>query len=162
VANSTGAATQGAVSRVLVLSLMLALAGCSHMPRPHVSWPWHHKPTPPPQQVHEVTITAEGGSSASFPQYWKRNTLLIDLQGATGTGSIVLKPVEGTTWPVRLAFRVMPGQFGILEVHADARMLLPITTEGSKPIDLEIAPGVYSAGTPQITVMWEPAAVPAP
>jgi hypothetical protein len=143
---------------VAVVSL---LAGCSHMPQPHFSWPWHHKPAPPPQEVHELTITpvAEGGSTA-FPQYWKRNTLLVDLQTASGTGGIVLKPVEGTTWPVRLAFRVTPGSFSILEVRGDARMLLPITAQGAKPVDLELVPGVYTARTPQLTVTWEPAAAP--
>ena len=144
-------------------ALLSLLAGCSHMPQAHLSWPWHHKPAAAPQEVHELTITsiAEGGSTA-FPQYWKRNTLLVDLQTAGGAGSIVLKPVEGTTWPVRLAFRVMPGQFGILEVRGDQRMLLPIASQGAKPLDLELVPGVYTAKTAQITVTWEAASPPAP
>ncbi len=149
-----------AVGAVLLLS---TLAGCSHVPHPQLSWPWHHKPAAPPQEVHELTLTpgAQGGSTA-FPQYWKRNTLLLDLQSAGGTGSLVLKPVPRTSWPVRLAFRVTPGQFGILEVQGDQRMLLPVTTQGTKPVDLELVPGVYTAKTAQITVSWEPASPPAP
>jgi hypothetical protein len=148
---------------VAAVALLSLLAGCSHMPHPRMSWPWHHQAATPPEEVHELTIAsgAEGGSTA-FPQYWKRNTLLVDLQSAGGTGSIVLKPVPGTTWPVRLAFRVMPGQFGILEVHGDQRLLLPIATQGTKPVDLELVSGVYTAKTPQITVAWEPASPPAP
>jgi hypothetical protein len=148
------------VSGGVAAALTIVLAGCSHMPQAH--WPWHRKPPAAPQEVHELTITpvAEGGITA-FPQYWKRNTLLVDLQSASGTGGIILKPVQGTTWPVRVAFRVTPGQFGILEVRGDARMLLPITTQGSKPVDLELVPGVYTAKTPQLTVTWEPVTAPA-
>ena len=129
----------------------------------HLSWPWHRKPPAAPQAVQELAIApvAEGGTTA-FPQYWKRNTLLVDLQTASGTGGIILKPVAGTSWPVRVAFRVTPGQFGILEVRGDARMLLPITTQGTKPVDLELVPGVYTAKTLQLTVTWEPATTPAP
>jgi len=149
------------VSCAAAVALMIVLAGCSHMPQPH--WPWHRKPPAAPQEVHELTVApvAEGGSTA-FPQYWKRNTLIVDLQSASGTGGIILKPVEGTTWPVRVAFRVTPGQFGILEVRGDARMLLPITTQGTKPVDLELVPGVYTPKTSQLTVTWEPATTAAP
>ncbi len=159
--NGADRALAYSAARAAAVVLLTVLAGCSHLPRPHLAWPWRHKPTPLPQQVHELTITTEGGTAASFPQYWKRNTLLVDLQGASGMGSVVLKPVEGTTWPVRLAFRVLPGQFGVLEIRANARLLLPIATQGVKPIDLEVAPGVYNARTAQITVTWEPPETPA-
>ena len=168
-AEATAETTAIVALRGAAVILVVVLAGCSHMPRPHVSWPWGHRTPAPPQEVHEVTITAGGSTDAApgaatastaFPQYWKRNTLVIDMQGATGTGSIVLKPVPGTSWPIRLAFRVLPGQIGILEVRAAERMLLPITSQGAKPIDLEVVPGVYTAKTPQITVMWEPVTPP--
>jgi hypothetical protein len=111
--------------------------------------------------VHELTITAAAaGGATSFPQYWKRNTLLVDLQAGGGMGGIVLKPVEGTAWPVRIAFRVMPGQFGALEVRGNARLRLPITPQGSKPIDLELSPDIYTQKTAQLTVTWGPAAAP--
>jgi hypothetical protein len=137
--------------RSSALLVLIFTVGCGHM-----SWPWHRRSPAPPPEVHELTITAPDGSAAAFPQYWKRNTLVVDLQGASGTGSVVLKPRERTTWPVRLAFRVMPGQIGLLELRADQRMLLPITTQGTKPVDLEVVPGVYTPRTPQITVSWEP------
>ncbi|MDB6043264.1 MAG: hypothetical protein JWM63_1815 [Gammaproteobacteria bacterium] len=142
------------------LVLVILLAGCSHLSGAH--WPWRHKPTPPPPEVHEVVVTTEGGTSASFPQYWLRNTLLVDLQGASGSGSIVLKPREGNPWPVRLAFRVTPRGIGELEVRAEQRTVLPVTTDGSKPIVIELAPGIYTPKTAQITVSWGPIRTPAP
>jgi hypothetical protein len=149
------------ISCAAAIALLGVLAGCSHMPRPQLAWPWGHKAAPVPQEVHELTIApaAQGGASA-FPQYWKRNTLLVDLQSGGGMGGIVLKPVQGTAWPVRIAFRVMPGQFGALEVHGDARLRLPITAQGTQPIDLELSPDIYTARTSQLTVTWGPAAAP--
>jgi len=97
-----------------------------------------------------------GPGAVSFPQYWKRNTLVVDLSSASGSGSITLRPSAGT-WPIRLAFRVTPGAIGELEVRADARTTLPITPSGGKPIDLELAPGLYTPYTAQMTVAWGPA-----
>jgi hypothetical protein len=135
-----------------LLATVTMAAGCSHMPQLH--WPWHHKPAPPPQEVHELVITTPEGADAAFPQYWKGNTLVVDLKSASGEGSVVLKPREHTLWPVRIALRVMPGRFGVLEVRAKQRVVLPITTAGTQPVDLELAPGVFIMKTPQITVSW--------
>jgi hypothetical protein len=138
-----------------VLAGAVMLAACSHM-----HWPWKH-PAPPPQVVHELVITSpEGGSQLDFPQYWKRNTLVLDLQGVSGTGGVVARPRAGTTWPVRLALRVRPGSIGQLEVRADQRMVIPITTEGARPVDLELPPGVYTPKTEEIRVSWAAAATP--
>ncbi len=124
--------------------------------------PWHRAPPPPPAPVHELEVTGPG----TFPQYWKRNTLLVDLTSAAGSGSVTLKPVEGTSWPVRVGVRVRPGAFPVLEVRGDQRMNLPISASGSAPIDLEFDPGVYTAKTPQLVVSWGAAvtnpAAPAP
>ncbi|HVW69031.1 MAG TPA: hypothetical protein VHB68_08645 [Steroidobacteraceae bacterium] len=134
----------------MVLVLAATLAGCGHLP----SWPWRHKPTPPPPEVHELDETSDAGTAVSFPQYWMRNTLVVDLQGATGSGGIVLKPRAGTTWPVRVAFKVMPGSIGVLEVRAAQRTVLPVTTQGAKPVVLELSPGIYTPKSPQIAVSW--------
>lgn len=143
---SRGYAVPGAA---LALALVLT-AGCSHL-----NWPWHHAPPPPPVPVHEVDLT--GAAAGSFPQYWKRNTLLIDLSAASGTGTVTVKPVAGTTWPVRLAFRVRPGAIAALEVRGDERVSLPISSAAAAPVDLELTPGVYTPKTPQLTVSWGPA-----
>jgi hypothetical protein len=143
---------QGVTARGITLAALLTLAGCSHL-----HWPWHRSAPPPPTPVHELDVSG----STSAPQYWKRNTLLVDLSAVSGEGHLVLAPAAGTTWPVRLAFRVTPGSFGALEVHGAAREVLPITGTGVKPVDLELPPGIYAAGTAQITVSWGPGIVPA-
>jgi hypothetical protein len=136
--------------RAAVLGLLgVLLAGCSHL-----HWPWHHAPPPPPAPVHEVDIAGAGLESA--PQYWKRNTLLIDISTAHGSGSFTVRPIEGTTWPVRVALRVTPGAIEALEVTGAQRLRLPISTASAAPIDLELPPGVYTAKTPELTVHFGP------
>ena len=147
------------ISPASVLAATLSLVGCSHMPSMH--WPWHHKPAPPPPEVHELDEAGEGGAAASFPQYWMRNVLIVDLQGASGSGSVVLKPRAGTAWPVRIAFKVMPGTIGELEIKARQRTVLPVTAEGAKPVVLELSPGAYFSKTPQMVVSWGPNPTPA-
>ena len=135
---------------------LMVLAGCGHMP-------WHHKTAAGPQAVNELVETASDGTPVTtFPQYWKRNTLVIDLQSAaSGGGSLTLKPRDGAKWPVRLAFRVTPGTLGLLEVQADQRLLIPVTRDGTKPVDLELVPGVYTPKTQKVTVTWEATKAPA-
>ena len=145
--------TGGITARAAALAALLTLGACSHL-----HWPWHRQTPPPPQPVHELDISG----AAAPAQYWKRNTLLIDLSSAGGAGQIVLRPAAGNPWPVRLAFRVRPGVFGTLEVRGAARELLPIDSSGVKPVDLELPPGIYTAGTPQISVSWGPAEAPEP
>ncbi|HEY0768180.1 MAG TPA: hypothetical protein VGD47_09520 [Steroidobacteraceae bacterium] len=148
------------MGRVAAAVLVLLAAGCSQLPAMH--WPWHHRPAPAAAPVHELDISGAAGAPSSFPQYWKRNTLLVDLTGASGSGSITLKPADGAAWPPRLALRVTPGAFGLLEVRADQRLSLPITPAAGKPIDLELAPRMYTSKTRQMTVAWGPDSSPAP
>jgi len=144
-------------ARVAFVALgLLGLVACGSMP-------WSKNAAAAPEAVNELVITgADGAPSPSLPQYWKRNTLVVDLQGATGSGTAILKPREDEKWPVRIAFRVMPGTLGLLEVQADQRLLIPITREGAKAVDLELVPGVYTASTAQISVKWEPTKTAAP
>lgn len=139
--------------RVLLLgSLATVAAGCSHLPHPH--WPWHHPPEAAPEVVHEL-VNADG-TEAPYPQYWKGNSLIVDLRLGGSQGHAVLKPRQHTVWPVRIAFRVLPNQFGELEVRAAQRVVLPITSSGTKPVDLELAPGVFIMKSPQMTLSWGP------
>jgi hypothetical protein len=135
--------------RVITMLCVLLVSACGH-------WPWHHAPPPPPAEVHDVDIS--GANAAGVRQFWKRNTLLVDLSAASGSGNIVLAP-GAAGWPVRIALRVTPGAMGLLEVQADKRLSLPITPGGLKPVDVELAPGVYGVHTPQIGVSWGPAPV---
>jgi hypothetical protein len=144
------------VARAVALAWLAGAAACSHMP-------WHHRPPPPPAAVHELDISSGGANTAAvFPQYWKRNTLLVDLSAARGSGSIVLKPAAGGAWPVRIALRVTPGAIGVLEVSAAQHTRLPINPSGSTPVDLELDPGIYTPQTAEMTVSWGPGAEPAP
>jgi hypothetical protein len=157
-----GRQATGTAAHAAALVWLLAAGGCSHLPRlPHWSphWPWRHPPAAPPAPVHELEVS--GTDSGSLPQYWKRNTLVLDLSGAAASGHVLLKPVAGTAWPMRLAFRVVPGRFGVLEVHGAERVTLPITAAGHAPIDLELAPDIYRPDTPAIAVSWGPAEAPA-
>ena len=142
----------GEVLRSTVLVLALAACGCSH-------WPWHKQPAPAPKSVHYLEVSGSG-AAAVRGQYWKRNTLLIDLTGASGSGSITLRP-PADGWPVRLALRVTPGSIGELDVRGAERMVVPVVAGGVKPVDLELAATTYTAKTPEIAVAWGPAPVPA-
>jgi hypothetical protein len=149
----SGSEAGGAVRAAALALALVAVAGCSHL-----HWPWHRAPPPAPVPVHEVDITGAGLEGA--PQYWKRNTLLVDLSAASGTGSITVKPAAGTSWPVRLALRITPGAIGVLEVQGAQRVSLPINPTPGAPIELELAPELYTAKTPQLTVSFGPAAGP--
>jgi hypothetical protein len=147
VLRSTGLGAAGLVAAGLV-------AGCGHL---GAHWPWQHRPAATPAPVHELDISGGPGADA-FAQKLKRNTLLIDLSAASGSGSITLKPVSGGDWPMRLAFRVTPGAIGVLEVRAAQRVSLPISSTAGKPVELELPPGVYTRTSPQMTVSWGQAA----
>jgi hypothetical protein len=153
---ATGAASARVAARLGLLMTALATllaAGCGHL-SPH--WPWHHAP-PSAAPVHELDISgAPGGASpgGTYPQYWKRNTLVVDLSAVSGSGRITLRPAGANGWPVRLALRITPGSIAELDVRGAQRLILPITPSGGKPVDLELAPGVYTRSTPQLTVSW--------
>ncbi len=91
------------------------------MHAPHI-WPFYKKPKPEPEVVHELDLVNADGTPATYPQYWKRNTLVIDLSGVTGTGSVAARLPADTTWPVRIAVRVQPGSVEQVEIQGEERM----------------------------------------
>ena len=119
-------------------------------------WPFHKKPKPGPEAVSELNLVNADGSAATFPQYWNRNTLVIDLSGVSGQGSVAARLPEETTWPVRVAVRVRPGSVGQLEVQAEERNVMPVTAEGSELVDFELPPSVYTPNTAAIYISWAP------
>ena len=121
---------------------------------PHI-WPFYKKPKPVPEAVNELNLVNADGSTASFPQYWKRNTLVIDLSGVSGAaGGFAARLPEETTWPVRLAVRVRPGSVGQIEIQGEERSVLPVSNEGTAPIDLALATSVYTPKTAAIYISW--------
>jgi hypothetical protein len=144
----------------LLAAFTLLFAGCSHLPKVH--WPFGAKPVPAPQAVDEILFAAlDGAAVTAFPQYWKRNTLVIDMQAAGASGRVSMSPRAAGGWPVRLAFRVRSGSFGQLEVRGAQRVLLPVSAEATGAIDLELAASAYQRDTPTITLQWGPLAAPA-
>jgi len=119
-------------------------------------WPFHKKAKPGPAAVHELNLVNADGSEASYPQYWVRNTLVLDLSGVGGTGSVAARLPEETPWPVRVAVRVRPGSVDQLEILGEERNVLPVSREGTKPIDLTLAPSVYTPKTAAIYISWGP------
>jgi hypothetical protein len=119
-------------------------------------WPFHKKAKPVPEAVNELNLVNADGSPANFPQYWKRNTLVIDLSGIGGAGAFAARLPQQTTWPVRVAVRVRPGSVAQIEIQGEERNVLAVATEGAQPIDLEFAPSVYTPNTAAIYISWGP------
>lgn len=135
---------------VLIVCSSLLLLGCS---TPKI-WPFYKKPKPAPEVVHEVDLVNADGTPASIPQYWKRNTLLIDLSGVSGTGTVAARLPAETTWPVRVAVRVQPGSVEQVEVVGEERDVMAVSREGLTPIDLEFPPSVFRPTTGAIYITW--------
>jgi hypothetical protein len=135
-----------------VAILSLALTACA-MPK---IWPFYKKPKPTPEVVHELDLVNADGTPASYPQYWKRNTLVIDLSGVGGSGGVTARLPAESTWPVRVALRVQPGSVQQIEVQAEERNVLPVAAEGLAPIELELAPSVYRPTTAALYISWGP------
>ena len=138
---------------VYIAVASLAISACSSMHMPKI-WPFYKKPKPVPEAVHELDLVNADGTPASYPQYWKRNTLVIDLSGASGTGSVTARLPAETTWPVRVAVRVQPGSVQQIEVLGEERSVLPVAPEGVVPMDLEFAPSVYRPTTAAVYINW--------
>src|SRR4026207_2288640 len=84
--------------------LVLGAASCAHIPP--LTWPWRARTAAPPRAVEVVAIRSEDGVPVrAFPQYWLRNTLLIDLSGAAPSGTIVLGRRGAGACPGRAALR---------------------------------------------------------
>ena len=144
----------------LIVACCLAISACHSLRMPNI-WPFHKKAKPVPAAVNELNLVNADGSPANFPQYWKRNTLVIDLSGVGGagigaTGGFAARLPEQTTWPVRVAVRVRPGSVGQIEIQGEERNVLAVAPEGTQPIDLEFATSVYRPTTAAIYISWGP------
>jgi len=142
-----------------LLAAMLALGGCASVSS-HL--PWRHRAPPPPEVSTALTVAAADGSAQSWPQFWLRNDVVLDLSGVAASGTAVVMPRAGLAWPVRVALRVRPGSIGAIDVRGAQRLVLPVPASGAGTVDLELPPGIYVAATKQMTLTWGPASVPAP
>jgi hypothetical protein len=140
----------------LIVAYCLSLTACSSY-SVQMGWPpIQKKAKPAPEAVNELNLVNTDGTPASFPQYWKRNTLVIDLSGISASGNVAARLPEETTWPVRVAVRVRPGSVGQIEIQGEERNVLPVAPEGTQPIDIEFAPSVYTPRTAAIYISWGP------
>ena len=140
-----------AIALGLLVAVSLGLAGCATVSK---LLPWGHKAPPPPEISTALVVTAPDGAALSWPQVWQRNDVVLDMAGVAATGSAVVMPRSGLTWPVRVALRVTPGLTGIIDVRGAQRLLIPVPATGTGSVDLELPPGVYVAATKQITLNW--------
>ncbi|MEZ5458979.1 MAG: hypothetical protein R3E65_06615 [Steroidobacteraceae bacterium] len=130
------------------LAAALLLAGCSSLDVPKWRWPFAAKPVVAPDIVDEIVFESPqaGSPVTSFPQYFRRNTLVIDMTGAGAAGSVVMRPKTAAGWPVRVSFRVKPGSFAALEITAEQRVLLPVVGAARRPtLDLPLPPSFLKA-----------------
>lgn len=131
----------------------LSLGACGSMSK---LWPFGKKTKAAPEAVSELQLVNADGSPASYPQYWSRNALVIDLSGVGGSGSVAAKLPPETIWPVRVAVRVRPGSVQQIEIQGEERNVLAVSNDGTKLIDLELAPSVYTPNTAAIYISWGP------
>ena len=139
----------------LIVACSLVLPACSSVKMPHV-WPFYKKPKPAPEAVIELNLVNADGSTASFPQYWKRNTLVIDLSGVGGSRYLRSPPSRRNHLAGTAGRRVRPGSVGQIEIQGEERSVLPVTNEGTANIDLEVVPSVYTPKTAAIYISWGP------
>ena len=120
----------------------------------------YKKPKPVPEAVNELNLVNADGTPANFPQYWKRNTLVIDLSAIGAAAGGILPRASRKAPPGRCAsaVRVRPGSVGQIEILGEERNILPVAAEGTAPIDLEFAPSVYTPKTAAIYISWGPMA----
>jgi hypothetical protein len=141
---------------LLTLSTML-LAGCSSLDLLKPRWPFSSRSAPAPEVVDELTFESVGEVPVSaFPQFFRRNTLIVDMTAAGAAGAVTLRPHTRFGWPVRVAFRVRPGAFAALELVGDQRLVLPVVADGHRAtLDLELPPGFVPARDDRaIEVRW--------
>lgn len=141
-------------ARLVVLAVCcLALGACGTMSK---LWPFGKKAKAGPEAVQALELVNADGTPASYPQYWARNSLVIDLSAIGGSGSVAAKLPAETAWPVRVAVRVRPGSVQQIEILGEERNVLAVSPDGTKLIDLEFAPTVYTPQTAAIYISWGP------
>ncbi|MDR2215470.1 MAG: hypothetical protein LBE59_06485 [Nevskiaceae bacterium] len=132
--------------------ILAAAAACSSV---GASLPWGAAPAATVEPVHELQVTVPADRPMPVVlQFWERNTLVVDLQGAAASGQIRLSRQEGRQWPVRIGFRMSATRIQQLEVRGDQRIVLSVAGRDGAPVTAQLPVGVVGAGTPSLTVSW--------
>jgi hypothetical protein len=135
---------------LLLAAGLLATGGCATV-KSH--WPFGKSKVAAPVPVQELQIDAAAPSAAAVLQYWERNTLVVDLTNVGSTGQLQLIRDPSRTWPVRVAFRMLPGRFEALEVQGAQRVVLPVSA-GNGTVTAVLPPGVYDTATAGLGLRW--------
>jgi hypothetical protein len=136
-----------------LLAGVLLLTGCASVKS---LWPFGKGEGAAPTAVTELEVRSP---AADVPppgvlQYWQRNTLVLDLQNVPAAGQVVLARREGNSWPARIAVRMAPQRFEVVEVRGAQRLVLPVASAGEGAVTAELPAGIYDPATTQITLSW--------
>jgi hypothetical protein len=143
------------LQRTLSLAVLAILCtGCAQW-----SWnpaKWFREPAPAAAaEVQVLTIDSTSGGGDRFVQSWDGARLVVDVHSAGGSGTALLKPVEGQSWPLRLAFRVHSS--GLAEFEARGAQVLRMSF-GSEPLTepalIDLPYGIYRKESPQLEIRW--------
>jgi hypothetical protein len=83
---------------------------------------------------------------------WKSSAAFITKRSPTA-GSVKLAREEGHRWPARLAVRMSPARFEVVEVRGAQRVVLPVSS-GAGAVTAELPASTYNESTPALTVSW--------
>jgi hypothetical protein len=140
------------VSGICLLAGALLLSGCAAI-KSH--WPFARSAKPGPQPVSELELKLpDQGTAPVVLQFWERNTLIVDLQNVATTGQVVLARSADKRWPARIAVRMAPQRFEVLEVRGAQRVVLPVASAAGSAVTAELPPGTYDQGTAALTISW--------
>ncbi len=140
------------VSGSWLLCGALLLSGCATV-KSH--WPFDRSAPVAPLPVSELELKLPAaGSSPVVLQFWERNTLVIDLAGVSSIGQVTLVRRAGNAWPTRLAVRMAPQRFAVLEVKGAQRVVLPVATAASTAVTAVLPPGIVDAATAALVISW--------
>jgi len=135
---------------IVLLAGVSLLGGCASV---KTHWPFGHAKAPAPEPVHELAVRVSDDQMPIVLQFWERNTLVLDLQSVPSAGSVTLSREEGHRWPARLALRMPPARFEVMEVRGAQRVVLPVSA-GTGAVTAELPPGLYNEGTASLTLSW--------
>jgi hypothetical protein len=136
---------------LLLAAGLLATGGCATV-KSH--WPFGKAKVAAPEPVQELQLqSATADSAPAVLQYWERNTLVVDLTNVASAGQLQLIRDPARTWPVRVAFRMLPGRFEALEVRGAQRVILPVAA-GAGAVTSVLPPGAYDGSTTGLTLRW--------
>jgi len=143
------------LQRTLSLAVLAILcAGCGQW-----SWnpaKWFREPAPAPMAAVQVlTIESTSGGGDRFVQSWEGARLVVDVHSAGGSGTAVLKPAEGQSWPLRLAFRVHSSALAEFEANGAQALRMSFgSVPLTEPALIDLPYGIYRKESPQLEIRW--------